>query len=237
MDRKSDRGATGASLSQGGDDAKLEALAGGCDGYAAPLVEAPGLHDRATLADDRTDYLGDLAPAAGRLYPVAGGSGRADNRKALRRDPSRLVGHRSAEAMGRARRSVVTNRRTRLSHSLGSSLADWLRRTARVHAHLCAIVRLYGNPERAGGQSLQGNAYAARAASGDRTLLHEALTLSIDELIEIRELVEKAMAAATPTAAVPGTKDKVEEMRLRVERGDSLFIKGDGSTPADGAAG
>jgi hypothetical protein len=139
--------------------------------------------------------------------------------------------------MGRARRSVVTNRRTRLSHSLGSSLADWLRRTARVHAHLCAIVRLYGNPERAGGQSLQGNAYAARAASGDRTLLHEALTLSIDELIEIRELVEKAMAAATPTAAVPGTKDKVEEMRLRVERGDALFIKGDGSTPADGAAG
>ena len=106
-----------------------------------------------------------------------------------------------------------------------------------MHAHLCAIVRLYGNPERAGGQSLQGNAYAARAASGDRTLLHEALTSSIDELIAIRELVEKAMAAATPPAAAPGSKDKVEEMRLRVERGDSLFIKGDGSTSADGAAG
>jgi hypothetical protein len=58
-------------------------------------------------------------------------------------------------------------------------------------------------------------------------------------LAAIRDLVEKAMDAATPTAADPGTKNKVEEMRLRVERGDSLFIKGDGdgSTSADGAAG
>lgn len=98
-------------------------------------------------------------------------------------------------------------------------------------------MRLYGNPERAGGQSLQGNAYAARAASGDRTLLHEALTSSIDELIAIRELVEKVMASGTPTPAAPGTKDKVEEMRLRVERGENLFVEGDRATPADGSAG
>ena len=237
MDRKSDRGATGASLSQGGDDASVKALAGSGDGHAAPLVEARGIHSRAPVSNDGTDYLRDLAPAASDLYPAGRRSGRGNDRPALRRDPSRLVGRGSSEALGRTRRALVSNRRTRLSHSIGSTLADWLRRTARVHAHLCAIVRLYGNPERAGGQSLQGNAYAARAASGDRTLLHEALTSSIDELTAIRELVEKAMASAAPTAAAPGTKDKVEEMRLRVERGDSLFIEGDGSTSADGAAG
>ena len=237
MARNSDRGATGASPSQGGDDEKLKGLAGSGDGHPAPIVEAQGIYRREAGGHDRADYLGDLAPAAGRLYPIAGGPRRSNNRAAVRRDPARLVGRRSAETLGGPRRALVSNRRTRISHTVGSSLADWLRRTARVHAHLCAIVRLYGNPERAGGQSLQGNAYAARAASGDRTLLHEALTSSIDELIAIRELVEKVMASGTPTPAAPGTKDKVEEMRLRVERGENLFVEGDRATPADGSAG
>jgi hypothetical protein len=98
-------------------------------------------------------------------------------------------------------------------------------------------VRLYGAPDRAGGQSLRGDTYAARAAAGDRTLLHEALTLSIDELNHIREEVEAVMAAAPPTPAQPGSKEKVEEMARRVERGESLFIEGDGSRPADGSTG
>lgn len=98
-------------------------------------------------------------------------------------------------------------------------------------------MRLYGQPERAGGESLQGNAYAQRAASGDRTILHEALTLSIDELGQIREEVEVVMASATPTPAQPGTAAKVDEMAKRMERGESLFIKGDGKPPADGSTG
>lgn len=98
-------------------------------------------------------------------------------------------------------------------------------------------MRLYGQPERAGGASLQGDAYAQRAANGDRTLLHEALTLSIDELGQIREEVETVMASAPPTAAQPGSAEKVEEMARRMQRGDSLFIDGDGAKPGDGSSG
>lgn len=103
---------------------------------------------------------------------------------------------------------------------------------ARVHAHLCAIVRLYGRPDRAGGQSLQGETYAARAARGDRTLLYDCLTVSRDELDAIRIEVQQIMDAARPTEAAPGTSEKVSEMARRAERGESLFQNGD----ADGSA-
>ena len=123
-----------------------------------------------------------------------------------------------------------SGRRTRLAAGVSETLTGWLHRTARVHAHLCAIVRLYGRPDRAGGQSNLGETYAARAARGDRTLLYEALTLSIDELQAIREEVHQVMEQAPPTAAAPGTREKVEVMALRMERGESLFIGGDGPT-------
>ena len=40
-------------------------------------------------------------------------------------------------------------------------MRDWLHRVARCHAHLCAIVRLYGDPSKAGGQSNAGETYDA----------------------------------------------------------------------------
>ena len=103
----------------------------------------------------------------------------------------------------------------------------WLHRVARCHAHLCAIVRLYGDPSKAGGQSNAGETYQARAARGDRTLLYDALTVTIDELIEVRDEIGVTMDASEPTTAVPGTPDKVEEMCRRAERGESLFVDGD----------
>jgi hypothetical protein len=132
---------------------------------------------------------------------------------------------------------VESGRRTRLKPGTPRQLAEWLHRTARVHAHLCAIVRLYGRPDRAGGRSNQGETYAARAAAGDRTLLYDCLTVSRDELDAIRAEVEAAMDAAPPTAAPPGTTDKVSEMARRAERGESLFIQGDGARPDDGSPG
>jgi hypothetical protein len=116
----------------------------------------------------------------------------------------------------------------------------WLHRVARCHAHLCAIVRLYGDPSKAGGQSNQGETYAARAARGDRTLLYDAITVTIDELVEIREEIQTSMDAAEPTLAEPGSTNKVDEMAARAERGESLFVTGDathGSEPVDGSAG
>lgn len=116
----------------------------------------------------------------------------------------------------------------------------WLHRVARCHAHLCAIVRLYGDPSKAGGQSNQGETYAARAARGDRTLLYDAITVTIDELVEIRDEIQTSMDAAEPTEAAPGTTNKVDEMAARAERGESLFVAGDarqGREPVDGSAG
>jgi hypothetical protein len=108
---------------------------------------------------------------------------------------------------------------------------------ARCHAHLCAIVRLYGSPDKAGGQSLQGETYAGRAARGDRTLLYDCLTVTVDELLAVREEIQAVIDAAEPTAAEPGSKEKVDEMARRAERGESLFIQGDGTRPGDGSPG
>jgi hypothetical protein len=66
-------------------------------------------------------------------------------------------------------------------------------------------------------------------------LLHEALTLSIDELTLIRNELEAEMAAAPATDAAPGTRAKVDEMARRVERGDALFIDGDSKGAGDGS--
>ena len=132
---------------------------------------------------------------------------------------------------------MEAGRRTRLRAGTSPELAAWLHRVARVHAHLCAIVRLYGNPSKAGGQSNQGETYAGRAARGDRTLLYDAVGLSIDELIEIRNEIQTVIDAAQPTQAAPGSVDKVQEMARRAERGESLFVEGDGPRPGDGSPG
>jgi hypothetical protein len=119
------------------------------------------------------------------------------------------------------------NRRTRLEKGLPPELVNWLHRTVRVHAHLLSIVRLYGNPSKAGGQSLEGEAYAARAARGDRTMLYDAITVAREELDAIREEVHNVMESAPATEHPPGSAGKVEVMAERLERGDSLFISGD----------
>lgn len=120
------------------------------------------------------------------------------------------------------------NRRTRLDQGLPPELLAWLRRTTRVHAHLLAIVRLYGDPKKAGGQSLEGEAYAARLARGDRTMLYDALTVAREELDGIRDEIERAMDSTPPTRHLPGSPGKVDVMRERMYRGDSLFVPGDG---------
>ena len=132
---------------------------------------------------------------------------------------------------------MEAGRRTRLRPGTCPRLAGWLHRSARVHAHLCAIIRLYGNPSKAGGQSNQGETYAGRAARGDRTLLYDAIGLSIDELVEIRNEIQVVIDAATPTQAAPGSVDKVAEMARRAERGESLFVDGDGPRSGEGSPG
>jgi hypothetical protein len=229
------RGATGAAPQQGGSYGPQ--ISGDSVGRSTPRMAESRSEIRIHRAVDGDDNLRSLAPATHALFGAEKPRSIArGNRAGLRRDPARLVGGGARATVRTAGRQLDASRRTRLRSGLCPRLAQWLRRTARVHAHLCAIVRLYGSPTRAGGQSLQGETYAARAAAGDRTLLHESLTRSIDEITAIREELEAEMAAAPPTAAPPGSKAKVDEMARRVERGDALFIDGDSKGAGDGSS-
>ena len=99
-------------------------------------------------------------------------------------------------------------------------------------------MRLYGDPDRAA-RGANNTIYHARAAAGDPSILHDAITVTIDELVEIRDEIQQHMDGAEPTTAVPGSASKVAELRRRAERGDSLFVDGDqnGFELADGSAG
>lgn len=124
------------------------------------------------------------------------------------------------------------NRRTRIAAEVDGELRGWLQRAARAHSHIATIVRLFGTPSKAGGQSLLGEGYAARVARGDRTVLFDCVTYCIDELNGIRDEIEHRMDATPPTHHEPGTPEKVEVMARRLHAGDSLFVEGDAKTNA-----
>ena len=119
------------------------------------------------------------------------------------------------------------NRRTRMSKAVDPQLRGWLMRVMRVHAHLCTVVRIYGNPEKAGGASNHGNDYVKRAASGDRTILHDALIRSGHTIYEIADEIEEAADLLTPTDALPGSAEKVEVLADRAAEGMPLFRRHD----------
>lgn len=123
----------------------------------------------------------------------------------------------------------MSNRRCRLSPKLPAELRTCLHRVSRVHAHLLATVRLYGSPGAAGGVS-DGkfrNEYVLRVRRGDRTILYDALTLARDELDAIREEVQQAIDAASPTVAPPGSREKIAELVRRAKAGQTLFSERD----------
>lgn len=129
--------------------------------------------------------------------------------------------------------AAATNdgRRTRLDQSLDPELKGWLHRVARTHASLCTTIRRYGDPRRAGGAALVGDDYQERLERGDRSILADSVALAIDELVGVRDEILDRMDQAPPTSAKPGSLAKVEEMRRRAERGESLFIRGDRARP------
>lgn len=119
------------------------------------------------------------------------------------------------------------NRRTRINPQLPEDLKGWLRRTAAVHANLCGVVRRFGTPSRAGGGANDPDDYQARLMRGDRTILLDGVANAIDALEDIRHAILARMDAAEPTRAEPGTAAKVQTMRERAERGESIFIDAD----------
>jgi hypothetical protein len=125
------------------------------------------------------------------------------------------------------------HRRTRVAAEVDPQIRGWLQRMARTHAHITTVVRLFGDPSRAGGQSLQGETYAARAARGDRTLLFDCVGFVMDEMDELRREIMAEMDAAPPCPHIPGSRAKVDEMERRANAGYSLFIRGDADTPLE----
>ena len=118
----------------------------------------------------------------------------------------------------------AVRRRTRLAAGLPPRLSRWLRRVTRVHAHLCNVVRLYGE---ARANVIAGDQWRARALAGDRTILLDAIGFAAGELEAVRLQIETDMDDAPPVAAAPGSPEKVAALALRVERFQSLFVAGD----------
>lgn len=118
--------------------------------------------------------------------------------------------------------------RQRWPADLPSQLRKWLTRVQRVQAHLRSTLLIYSARRNVGGDSLIGNhAYNQRASQYDRTILHDALLLARDEFDEVVREVQSVMDSPAPTAAMPGSKVKVEQMEARARAGFSIFIEGD----------
>ena len=119
---------------------------------------------------------------------------------------------------------ALGNRRTRISPRIPKQLREWLHRTTRAHAYLLNVVRLYGK-ESAGRPA--SDEWRQRALAGDRTILADALATAADQLRAIHAEIETAMQAAAPTAAPPGTTEKISVLQARVARFEALWIAGD----------
>jgi hypothetical protein len=122
------------------------------------------------------------------------------------------------------------NRRTRIDPSVDPQLRAWLHATTRIHAGLCALVRLYGQPHRAGGAGVAGDCYADRLAAGDPSLLFDALGVAADQITDLRDQIGAWMDSAPSTTAPPGSPGKVQAMVDRAALGHSLFIAGDAAS-------
>ncbi len=118
--------------------------------------------------------------------------------------------------------------RVRWPADLDPKLRKWLTRVQRVQAHLRSTLLIYSARRDVGGDSLIGNhAYNDRAANYDRTILHDALLLARDEFDEVVREVQAVMDSPKPTAAIPGTKEKVDVMEARARGGFSIFLDKD----------
>ena len=122
--------------------------------------------------------------------------------------------------------TAVENRRLRWPDELCPKLRKWLTRVQRVQAHLRTTLAIYTTAKNIGGHALNDN-YDRRVAQGDRTILHDALALAIDEYTEVFGEVQALMDSAPPTTARPGTREKVDVMEQRAQDGFSIFIDAD----------
>jgi len=157
----------------------------------------------------------------------------SDDRSAGRGD-SRGVEREGTEAANvhEGNNLFVPPRRTRLSNSLDKQTSGWLRRVIRVHARLCEIVSRFGQKPLKRCDEL-----ALRIEQGDRTLLHDCVSVAIHELQSVLDAIEASMRLAPPTDAMPGSAAKIEVLRQRFADSQELFVNGDTATLDDSRVG
>lgn len=117
-------------------------------------------------------------------------------------------------------------KRVRIRAEVRPQIVAWLKRLRRVQARLTHTGNLYADPRRAGGRSLAGDCYVEAALAGDPRILLDTIVESICELQGVGREVE-ATVQPTATTALPGTPEKVEEMRKRQERFQALHCDRD----------
>ena len=121
-------------------------------------------------------------------------------------------------------------KRLRWPDDLDPQLRKWLTRVMRVHAHITTTLAIYTTAAEVGGCSLGNDNYQRRVKRQDRTILHDALTLAMDEYGDVLGQVQTVMDSAPPTRSLPGSRDKVATMEERARQGYSIFHEHDAKT-------
>ena len=121
----------------------------------------------------------------------------------------------------RSHPEAKAQRRVRIHQTVRPRVAEWIRRARREQARLTHVLNVYASPGKAGGRSLAGNAYVEAAMAGDPRILLDVVVEIICQLQGIGREIEVVVEPAA-TAALPGTPEKVEEMRKRQERFQAL---------------
>lgn len=145
------------------------------------------------------------APAAGSRRPAV----RLCSAKAVRRKPE-----------------TTSQRRVRIHQIVRPRVAHWVRELRRIQARVTHTTNVYANPVSAGGRSLAGDAYVEAAMAGDPRILLDTIVEAICQLQGIGREIEVVVEPAA-TTALPGTAEKVEEMRRRQERFQALHTDKD----------
>jgi hypothetical protein len=117
-------------------------------------------------------------------------------------------------------------KRVRIRQEVRPRVAEWIRRARREQARLTHVLNVYASPIKAGGRSLAGDSYVEAAMAGDPRILLDVIVEIICQFQGIGREIE-VVVQPSATTALPGTAEKVEEMRKRQERFQALHTDRD----------
>jgi hypothetical protein len=117
-------------------------------------------------------------------------------------------------------------KRVRIRQEVRPRVAEWIRRARSEQARLTHVLNVYASPIKAGGRSLAGDSYVEAAMAGDPRILLDVIVEIICQFQGIGREIEVVVQPAA-TTALPGTTEKVEEMRRRQERFQALHCDWD----------